>query len=63
MTWRLSEGVSYHRFVLPTELFRARYDQAGTRRILLLYRPTLKWQSSMQLSCDHGFQPVTQRDR
>jgi hypothetical protein len=35
MTWRLSESVSYYRLVLPTELFRARYDQAGTWRILL----------------------------
>ena len=35
MTWLLSEGVSYYRLVLPTELFPARYDQAGTWRVLL----------------------------
>lgn len=35
MAWRLSDKLAYYRVVLPTELFTARYDQAGTWRVLL----------------------------
>lgn len=42
MLYMLSEGVSYYRVVLPTELVRARFDQAGVWRALLtLGRPRL----------------------
>lgn len=35
MAWLQSAGVAYYRIVLPTELYAARYDQAGTWRVLL----------------------------
>jgi L-Lysine epsilon oxidase N-terminal/L-lysine epsilon oxidase C-terminal domain/von Willebrand factor type A domain len=35
MTWVLSQGLQYYRVVLPTELFTARYDQAGTWHVLV----------------------------
>jgi hypothetical protein len=42
MRWVLSQGVSYYRLVLPTELLPARYDQAGTWHVLVsLGKPRL----------------------
>jgi hypothetical protein len=35
MRWVSSTGMAYYRLVLPTEIVPARYDQAGTWRILL----------------------------
>jgi hypothetical protein len=35
MTWVQSQGLQYYRIVLPTELYTARYDQAGTWQVLV----------------------------